>query len=72
MTVCGLVTIDLSSLTGFQQALLFIQMCIGNPVSKPKNFPFLVFMGIISYIDHYFVGHGHHSKVRVLIFREQY
>lgn len=32
MMVCGLATINLSQLTGFQQALLFIQMCIGNPV----------------------------------------
>ncbi|KAF9560954.1 hypothetical protein CPC08DRAFT_750168 [Agrocybe pediades] len=32
MTVCGLATINLSSLTGFQQALLFVLMCIGNPV----------------------------------------
>ncbi|RDB25358.1 Low-affinity potassium transport protein [Hypsizygus marmoreus] len=32
MTVCGLVTIDLSALTGWQQAILFIQMCIGTPV----------------------------------------
>ncbi len=33
MTVCGLATIDLSTLTAFQQALLFIQMIIGSPVS---------------------------------------
>ncbi|KAI0628944.1 cation transport protein-domain-containing protein [Trametes polyzona] len=32
MTVCGLATVDLSSLTPFQQALLFIQMCMGSPV----------------------------------------
>ncbi|PIL33508.1 transporter [Ganoderma sinense ZZ0214-1] len=32
MTVCGLATVDLSGLTGFQQALLFIQMCMGSPV----------------------------------------
>ncbi|CDO78022.1 hypothetical protein BN946_scf184907.g12 [Trametes cinnabarina] len=32
MTVCGLATVDLSSLTSFQQALLFIQMCLGSPV----------------------------------------
>ncbi|KAI0036137.1 cation transport protein-domain-containing protein [Vararia minispora EC-137] len=30
--VCGLATVDLSSLTPWQQALLFIQMCIGNPI----------------------------------------
>ena len=42
MTVCGLATIDLGALTGFQQALLFIQMCIGNPVSGIQNtFPLL-------------------------------
>ena len=34
MTVCGLATVDLSTLTGFQQALLFIQMCLGSPVSR--------------------------------------
>lgn len=32
MAVCGLATVDLSSLTPFQQVLLFIQMCIGNPI----------------------------------------
>ncbi|RDX49309.1 hypothetical protein OH76DRAFT_1403887 [Lentinus brumalis] len=32
MTVCGLASVDLSSLTGYQQALLFIQMCLGSPV----------------------------------------
>ncbi|EJD07960.1 uncharacterized protein FOMMEDRAFT_164765 [Fomitiporia mediterranea MF3/22] len=30
--VCGLATVDLSSLTGFQQALLFIQSALGTPV----------------------------------------
>ncbi|KAA1476458.1 hypothetical protein DENSPDRAFT_807240 [Dentipellis sp. KUC8613] len=32
MTVCGLATVDLSGLTPWQQVLLFIQMCLGNPV----------------------------------------
>ncbi|KAG2055487.1 TrkH-domain-containing protein [Suillus hirtellus] len=32
MTVCGLATVNLSQLTAWQQVLLFIQMCIGNPV----------------------------------------
>ncbi|KAF8911487.1 cation transport protein-domain-containing protein [Gymnopilus junonius] len=32
MMVCGLATINLSQLTGFQQALLFVLMCIGSPV----------------------------------------
>lgn len=32
MTVCGLATVNLSQLTVWQQVLLFIQMCIGNPV----------------------------------------
>ncbi|OBZ69496.1 hypothetical protein A0H81_10410 [Grifola frondosa] len=32
MTVCGLTTVNLSSLTPFQQVLLFIQMCLGSPV----------------------------------------
>ncbi|KAH8087810.1 cation transport protein-domain-containing protein [Cristinia sonorae] len=32
ITVCGLATVDLSSLTNFQQAILFFLMCIGNPV----------------------------------------
>ncbi|OJT05481.1 Low-affinity potassium transport protein [Trametes pubescens] len=32
ITVCGLATVDLSSLTPFQQVLLFIQMCLGSPV----------------------------------------
>ena len=37
MTVCGLATVDLSGLTGFQQALLFVQMCMGSPVSAAMN-----------------------------------
>ncbi|KZV69989.1 hypothetical protein PENSPDRAFT_651888 [Peniophora sp. CONT] len=32
MVVCGLATVDLSSLTPWQQVILFIQMCIGNPI----------------------------------------
>ncbi|KAI9568878.1 cation transport protein-domain-containing protein [Boletus coccyginus] len=31
-TVCGLATVNLSQLTPWQQALLFIQMCVGSPV----------------------------------------
>jgi hypothetical protein len=38
-TVTGLATIDLSSATSFQQALLFIQICIGNPVSLSNILP---------------------------------
>lgn len=37
MTVCGLATVDLSALTGWQQAILFIQMCIGSPVRHPPE-----------------------------------
>ncbi|KAI6163433.1 cation transport protein-domain-containing protein [Pisolithus thermaeus] len=32
MTVCGLSTVDLSSLTSWQQVVLFLQMCVGSPV----------------------------------------
>ncbi|KAH8994416.1 hypothetical protein EDB92DRAFT_275451 [Lactarius akahatsu] len=32
MAVCGLASVDLSSLTAWQQTILFLQMCIGNPV----------------------------------------
>ncbi|KAG1782036.1 cation transport protein-domain-containing protein [Suillus placidus] len=32
ITMCGLATVNLSQLTAWQQVLLFIQMCIGNPV----------------------------------------
>ncbi|KAI9465251.1 cation transport protein-domain-containing protein, partial [Lactarius psammicola] len=32
MAVCGLATVDLSSLTAWQQTILFGQMCLGNPV----------------------------------------
>ena len=34
ITVCGLGTVDLSQLTPWQQTLLFIQMCVGSPVSN--------------------------------------
>ncbi|TDL22993.1 hypothetical protein BD410DRAFT_185413 [Rickenella mellea] len=33
ITVTGLTTVDLSGLTGWQQAILFIQVCIGNVVA---------------------------------------
>ena len=32
MAVCGLASVDLSSLTGWQQVILFLQLCLGNPV----------------------------------------
>ncbi|KAK7036416.1 hypothetical protein VNI00_011613 [Paramarasmius palmivorus] len=32
IAVCGLATVDLSSLTPWQQVILFIQMCLGTPV----------------------------------------
>lgn len=32
VTVCGLATVDLSSLTPWQQVILFILMCMGSPV----------------------------------------
>ncbi|KAG6885394.1 hypothetical protein C0993_002357 [Termitomyces sp. T159_Od127] len=32
MTVCGLTTVNLSMLTGWQQTILFLLMCLGNPV----------------------------------------
>ncbi|TFK23169.1 TrkH-domain-containing protein [Coprinopsis marcescibilis] len=32
MAVCGLASVDLSSLTPWQQVILFIQMCIGSPI----------------------------------------
>ncbi|KAI6007608.1 cation transport protein-domain-containing protein [Pisolithus orientalis] len=32
MTVCGLSTVNLSSLTPWQQVILFLQMCVGSPV----------------------------------------
>jgi Trk-type K+ transport system membrane component len=34
--VCGLATVNLSTLTGFQQAILFVLMLIGNPVRPPS------------------------------------
>jgi hypothetical protein len=37
MACCGLATINLSSLTGFQQFLLFLQFNIGNTVSLPLH-----------------------------------
>jgi hypothetical protein len=37
MVVCGLTSVDLSSLTAWQQTILFVQMCLGNPVRSPIN-----------------------------------
>jgi len=36
-TVTGLSTVNLSTCTGFQQALLFIQMALGNMVRVPAS-----------------------------------
>ena len=38
MCVCGLVTVNLSSLTKWQQVILFIQMQIGHPVGSGSSF----------------------------------
>lgn len=38
MEVCGLATVDLSLMTNWQQGILFIQMCIGSPVSTSLLF----------------------------------
>ena len=35
MTVCGLATVNLSTLSAVQQAIIFVQMIIGSPVSHP-------------------------------------
>ncbi|KAG6920213.1 hypothetical protein DXG01_004982 [Tephrocybe rancida] len=32
MTVCGLTTVNMSMLTGWQQTILFMLMCLGNPI----------------------------------------
>lgn len=62
MMVCGLATVDLSSLTGWQQGILFIQMCLGSPVcifrslTSGSNFLFV-------YLGFGFMGHGVHSEV---------
>ena len=36
-TVCGLVTVDLSSLTGFQQAILFVLTSLGHHARLPPT-----------------------------------
>lgn len=36
MTVTGLTTVDLSSLTGWQQTILFLLQCVGNIVRISK------------------------------------
>ena len=39
MTMSGLTTVDLSSLTPLQQVILFAEMCLGSPVcSRPSLF----------------------------------
>jgi hypothetical protein len=37
LTVTGLSTVNLSTCTGFQQALLFVQMALGNIVRVPSS-----------------------------------
>jgi Trk-type K+ transport system membrane component len=61
MTVCGLATVNLSQLTAWQQVLLFIQMCIGNPVcslaSGTRDMSLTLAQG------HCVVGDGVHQEV---------
>ncbi|KAJ3808222.1 cation transport protein-domain-containing protein [Lentinula lateritia] len=42
MTVCGLATLDLSSLTPWQQVILFTQMCLGSPVRITPKFEHII------------------------------
>lgn len=59
MTMCGLATVNLSELTAWQQVLLFIQMCIGNPVrSLTSGVTFLILAQ-----GHRVVGDGLHQEV---------
>jgi hypothetical protein len=37
MTVTGLATVNLSQLSGWQQTILFLQMCMGSIVSRPSR-----------------------------------
>lgn len=37
VTVCGLATVDLSTLTPWQQVILFLLMCTGSPVRHAQT-----------------------------------
>lgn len=62
MTVCGLSTVDLSSLTAWQQVILFIQMCLGSPV-RVVVFLFMSRMLSILSAGGCFMGHGLSTEV---------
>lgn len=64
--VCGLATVDLSALTGFQQALLFFLMSIGNPVSPHISFVMKLRLLKASNdcLGSCVVGHCVHTEVR--------
>ena len=63
--VCGLTTIDLSSLTPFQQFLLFFQSAIGSPVSgKPGDVKW--YANTYIRVDNSFMGDGLHKTILFL------
>lgn len=61
VTVTGLTTINLSGLTGWQQALLYIQMVGGNIVSQP-HIHRIHLLNLCTYLGHCIVDHGDSAK----------
>ena len=61
MTVTGLTTVNLSSLTPWQQTILFLQMCLGSPVSSISTSMAKQSTEILQ--GSYFLGNGFHPQV---------
>ena len=70
ITVCGLATVNLSTLTNWQQVILFFLMCIGNPVR-------ILYVSNLSAdldraVGHRLMGYGVRSEVSRYIFCHLY
>jgi hypothetical protein len=63
MTVTGLTTVNMSSLTPWQQTILFLQMCLGSPVSSISTLVSMVEQSTEIFQGSYFLGNGFHPQV---------
>ena len=66
MTVTGLTTVNMSSLTPWQQTILFLQMCLGSPVSSISTY--MVEQSTEIFQGSYFLGNGFHPQVSQALF----
>ena len=66
MTVTGLTTVNMSSLTPWQQTILFLQMCLGSPVSSISTS--MAEQSTEIFQGSYILGNGFHPQVSQTLF----